>query len=643
MITSLDSVSQRVFPPIQLALYKTNPDLELAELTPDQQAARKLLALANQNFTRWERLVGWKLDSTGQIGHLLLQHRLAMEAELATKWERADFFWNQVQIELNALSRRDDVWQALVLAVANEPGIAVMGNPIQLRQRLVDELLIDTHYAFYNGLAQQVEKLSLKDRAFVHINYIQTLLNFSGRSRDELLSMLKLPWEQRLALYQEAKKWKEAIALCTDRLKYFPNSIDYQNALVEVYFSATLANLHNGQSEAEGLQDAKTLQRGIERLQQFSQDYPYNLSGFEFLGYLHHLRAIALGNGNRLSEALIEVQKAIAHNPYLEQALETRNQLIQAMQQLQAHMRDISPNTTLTEKGKRLQAEANKGFAPMNDYVKSATAKATIYAFNIAQAMNLWRRIGLPEPEVSTSSGSPAVMHTPTGEQLPTESAPDWSKQALRLVDGLNVIFNHPPQNPWDLAAAWEGVVMEMPELAELDRGLIFAFLDRKLFRSTEESVVPEIAVPPLEPPILTSVATKRKRSAEPFILWLLSRQDIRIKLQAVVATVLVLAAAGLTIQDTSVRSARDAAYRQILEANQGQDYLKVLEGAEKFFANTPLSGKDGRNQQVKNLYSKALVRWFAQQTDPLNADTQARIKRYRALMSNSTQPENQP
>jgi hypothetical protein len=636
-----DSSSARIFPPIDSELYNVNH--ELAELIPDQQVARKLLALAHQNFNRWQRLVGWNLDSTGQMGYLLLQHRLAMEAELAAQWERANFFWNQVQIQFKALSKRDDVWQALVLAVANEPGVTVMGNPLQLRQRLVDELLIDTHYAFYQGLTQQVEKLSLQDRAFIHIDYIQKLLNFSARSQDELLSMLRLPWEQRLALYQEAKKWKEAVALCTERLKYFPNSIDYQNALVEAHFSATSAQLHNGSSEAEGLKDAKTLQRGIERLEKSSQDYPYNLSAFEFLGYLHHLRAIALGNGNCLSEALVEVQKAIAHNPYLEQAIETRNQLIQAMQQLQAHMRDISPNTTLTEKGKRLRAEADKGFAPMNDYSKSATAKATIYALNIAQAMSLWRRIGLPEPEVSKRSGSPAVMHTRSGEELPTESAPDWSRQALLLVDGLNSIFNNPPQNPWDLAAAWEAVVVKMPELAELDRGLIFAFLDRKLFRSTEETMPPKTPVPPLEPPILTSVATKRKRSAEPFILWLLSRQDIRIKLQAVIATVLVLTAAGLTIQDTSVRSARDAAYRQILEANQGQDYLKVLEGAEKFFANTPLSGKDGRDQQVKNLYSKALVRWFAQQTDPLNADTQARIKRYRAVMSNSTQPENQP
>jgi hypothetical protein len=640
MNASLDSVSQRVFPPIQLTLYETNPDL--AELTPDQQAARKLLALANQNFTPWERLLGWKLDSTGQIGHLLLQHRLAMEAELAAKWERADFFWNQVQIELNALSRRDDIWQALVLAVANEPGVAVMGNSIQLRQRLVDELLIDTHYAFYNGLAQQVEKLSLKDRAFVHIDYIQTLLNFSGRSQNELLSMLKLPWEQRLALYKEAKKWKEAIALCTERLKYSPNSIDYQNALVEVYFSATLAKLSNGKSQAKQLEDAKALQSGIEGLEQFTKNYPHNLSAFESLGHLHHLRAIKLSNGTRLAEALVEVHKALAHNPYIEQALETRKELVRLMNQLQAQMRVIPSNAMLLGKGQHLRAEANKGFVPMNAYKESAAAKATMYDFKVAQAISIWRSIGLPEPDANTSAGSPAVMYAQNGKELLTESTAGWSRQALLLLDGLNDVFNN-PRSQWDLEAVWQAVVVEKPELAELDQGLIFAFLDRKLFRSTDGSVAPETPTLLLDLPVLTPLSTRHKRSAEPFIPWLFSRQDIRIKLQAAAASVLVLTAAGLTIQDTSVRSARDAAYRQVLEANQGQDYLKVLEGAEKFFANTPLSGKDGRDEQVKNLSSEALVRWFAQQREPLNADAQARIKRYRAVMSNSTQPENQP
>ncbi len=635
-----DSPSQRVFPPIEPDIYDLSH--ELAELTPDQRVARKLLALANQKFTIGERLAGWKLDSTSLVGRLLLQHRLAMEAELAAQWNRADFFWNQVQIEFNALSKRDDVWQSLVLAVASEPGVVVMGEPRQLRQRLVDELLIDTHFVFYEGLAKQVEKLSLKDRAFIHIDYIQKLLNFSARFQEELLSMLKLPWEQQLDLYKEAKKWKPAIELCTERLKHFPKSVNYQNELAEVYFSATLAKLNNGNSEAKQLKDAKTLQGGIARLEKFSNDYPYNLIAFELLGHLHHLRAIKLGNGGRVAEALVEVQKAIAHNPYIEQASQTRSELVQMMNQLQAQMNLILPNTILTEKGKRLLAEAKKGFEPINAYIESAEVKATMYAFKVAQAISVWRAIGLAEPEAETNTGSPAVMRTTNGQELPTESTTDWSRQALLLLDALNGIGNNPPRSPWDLAAAWEGVVAQKPELAELDRGLIYAFLDRKLFRSTEEPVASKTPVPPLEPPRLLSVSAKPKGGAEPFVPWLFSRQDIRIKVQAVVASVLVLTAVGLARRDASIRSARDAAYQQILKAEQEQNYIEVVEGAEKFFKHTPLSGRDGRDRQVKTLYTEALVRWFAQQEDQLNDKAQKHLDHYRAVMSSAEQGADQ-
>lgn len=635
-----DSSSARIFPPISSELYKVSHDL--ADLIPDQRAARKILALADLNFTNWERLVGWKLDSTGQIGRLLLQHRLAMEAELAAQWARADFFWNQVQIEFKALSKRDDVWQALVLAVANEPGIAVMGDPIQLHQRLVDELLIDTHYAFYNKLAQQVEKLCLKNRAFIHIDYIQKFLKFSALSQDELLSMLRLPWEQRLALYKEAKKWKQAIELCKTRLKYFPKSVNYQNELAEVYYSVTLARLHDGKSEAEQLSDAKKLQKGIKSLEKLLKAYPYNLSIFRFLSYLHYLRAIRLGNASCLAAALVEVQKALAYDPHNEYVSQTHSQLVQMMNQLQARMKTSFINAMLAmldkdEKKKHLRGEAKKGFAPMNAYIESKAAKATMNAFKIAQAMSIWRAIGLPEPEAGKSKGLSTVRYTKIGKKLPTESITGCHRQALLLLDGLSCVFNN-PRSQWDLEAVWQAVVVEKPELAELDRELIYSFVERKLFGGTEEPVTPETPVRPIESSLLVSAFTEHKRGAEPFMPWLFSRQDIRIKLQAAVASALILTAGGLTIQDTLARSARNAAYKQILEAEQRRDRLSVMKAAEVFFANTPVSGKDERARQVRQLYSEALVHWVAQQGGQLDANDRVHINRYQAVMNDSNQ-----
>src|SRR6266508_2155573 len=86
--------SQRIFPSIGPHLYDLGA--EPPDLTPDQRAARRILALAQRAFTGRERLVGWKLNEIGRIGRLLLFHRLALRAELAAQWRRADFFWREV-------------------------------------------------------------------------------------------------------------------------------------------------------------------------------------------------------------------------------------------------------------------------------------------------------------------------------------------------------------------------------------------------------------------------------------------------------------------------------------------------------------------------------------------------------------------
>ena len=196
--------------------------------------------------------------------------------------------------------------------------------------------------------------------------------------------------------------------------------------------------------------------------------------------------------------------------------------------------------------------------------------------------------------------------------------------------------MNHPPQNKAHIADTWKAVTSTHQELAELDPVLIHAFLERKLFGCGNEPIV---ALPTLpNSPILTPISTQCQPGAEPLLPWLFSRQDIRLKLQALVASVLVLTAGALTIQDLSVRSARNVAYQQILNAQEQQDLLSVVKGAEKFFHKTPISGKDGRDTQVMELYSEALVRWVAQQGDQLDANSKAYIDRYQAVRNSSKQ-----
>ena len=649
MISRLKNPSQRVFPPIQSDIYTRNDDL--TTLTPDQRVAQKLLALANQDFTKWGLLVGWKLDGLGNIGRLLLQHRLAIEAELAAQWQRADFFWQQVLIEIKALSKRDNIWQYLVSVYANEPGVVLMGEPVQIRQRLVDELLIDTHCAFYNERSQQIEGLTIGDRAFIHIDYIQNLLDLSAISNDSLLSLLGKPWEKRITLCKETKKWQEAIQYCQERLRYLPNRSGFQNDLAEIHWLATLEKHREAKSPAHHRQNAKTLQAGIKALEKCGQQYPYNLNIFKFLGSLYRLQSISLVNRDQFSGALVAIQKAVTYNPYLEKAFETRTELIQTMTQLQEQMNQVQQeiaqkfNARLNKHGQKLLTEAKKGFGPMNAYMESEPAKMTARQFQVAQAIHLWEVIGLPEPPEGWQKEPLAgVMLGVNGQTIPLESSNSWRRKALQLWQEIGRIIQQPPARKAALAAVWQTVVAHKPDLADLDSTLICAFLERKVFGKESDRVLvtptPEVIE---EPPTLTPIAVKRLRGAEPLLPWLFSSQDKRIKIQAAIASILILVAGGSGIQDRWRISARESAYQQILAAEQNQDNLSVVQGAETFFANSPLSGKDGRNEQIRELYTQSLVRWFAQQENSPDADAQKHLERYRQVMNPVKSEDKQP
>lgn len=108
---------------------------------------------------------------------------------------------------------------------------------------------------------------------------------------------------------------------------------------------------------------------------------------------------------------------------------------------------------------------------------------------------------------------------------------------------------------------------------------------------------------------------------------------DWRIYLRATVASVLVLIAGGIVTQDRLKSSARDAAYQQILGAEQIQDDLGVVKASEVFFTNQPFSGKDRRNMQIMQLYTESLVRLFAQQQSASpDSSAQMYLKRYRQV-----------
>jgi len=102
----------------------------------------------------------------------------------------------------------------------------------------------------------------------------------------------------------------------------------------------------------------------------------------------------------------------------------------------------------------------------------------------------------------------------------------------------------------------------------------------------------------------------------EPFIPWLLSTQDKRIKIQAIAAIVVAIITGCIIMRERAIVAKRDNAYQTILAAKQVQNDEAVLKASKEFFNNTSLLKKDERTAQILAIYEESLVRWFPQQTE---------------------------
>lgn len=631
MIARPQQSSSRVFPKITSDLYThlspSEKDEVLEGNTSEQSVATFLLSLSHRDLTKAQLFFGRDLSPQEQLARFLIQHRLGFEAELAAQWQRADFYWQQVQLQLKSLIKQESLWKALVSDIAQQyPEADSLKEPIYLQKRLVEELLIDTHCGFFNGLNQwstdsdsdndsDSKQAASCDRSFDHAAFIEKLLPYSSIEQEAWLSLLALPWQQQVTWARTNKNWQSALRLCRHRLTLYPESTTYQNELAEVQSESTLVQLKKSESSAQYLANAQKLAKGIRQFESMAKVYPYNPVIYDYLGNFHHLHAVQLGNGQQVAEGLVAVEKALAYVPYLQEASTTRTFLIQTMNQIQSNVQQMlaalkrKPNTRLNAQGQKLNAQAKKGFTLRDNYLASDHPSLVQAAIKLARAMQVWHQLpGLPAD--------------------PTE------QQARSLHAGLAHIFQQPPPDKASLPDDWQRVCQAQPELAELPAEPICEFLEQRLWKKQIPS--PTITPPP-SPPDAVVIQPRYQYpqpSQEPFLPWLFSRQNPLLKAQMGAAVVALLIAGSLGLYELSTRSTRARAYAQLLEANQQDKFINVMESAETFLSRTPLSGKDARESQVKDLYSQAFVNWFMQQpTSPQDSKVHRHVNRYQKLM----------
>jgi hypothetical protein len=553
IIARKESSAERIFPPITPSLYQSSASE--SKLTVAQSAAVKMLATAGEKLSLWQKYLGWGQDTSARLSHLLLTHRTAFQLEQAGQWRRADFFWQRLYAKLASTFQSDEDWQSLAASLAAQnPELEILADPLKLQASLIEELLIDTHAAFYNGQAESSAELTVNSRLWSHLDYILKILEISALSPQAKLDCVGVAAEARFSLLKKAGQRQQAIALCLLILKFAPEAIEWQERLTELAAFHFLDTDDAHRRTAGSAHSNETLQKGIEYIEYLRQTYSLNLKAYDVLSGLYSSVAVNLANAGHLSSALVAAQTALTFNPASDNAAQILSKLIEEMEQLkdlaQGMKTEVSTNpaTRLNDAAISMLDEARLGFEPLERYKRSAEARRIEEAFEVAKA-------GVEKKRSDTL------------------------RQPGERSRGFNKLAGYVPS--------------------------------------------------------LASRTAAAKQLGEPFDYWLLSKKDLRLKLQTLAAVVLLSMTGAFALKDMRARRIREATYQHLLQASNEHDYKQVIEDAEAFLAHPMVAATDGRDGEVVNRYNEALVLWVARQSGATQADLATHLERYRQLTGN--------
>lgn len=112
-----------------------------------------------------------------------------------------------------------------------------------------------------------------------------------------------------------------------------------------------------------------------------------------------------------------------------------------------------------------------------------------------------------------------------------------------------------------------------------------------------------------------------------------------RLKIQVILASIMVIATGSLAIYEYTAFAARNNAYETLVKASQLQNNQEVLKTSTTFLEKNSFLKKDERTSQVIELYQNALVRWLPQQPgEQLSEQEQKYIDLMKKLQQSKSQ-----
>jgi len=627
-------------------------------LTSDQLAARAVINLSFSPLKPRQKFFGAGLQPIHLVSRLLFLHRKALESEQQSQWNRADFYWREFYLKLPRTIDSAEVWKDLAEFCAKYGDqVTEMSNPNQIKQRLVDEVFIDTHCAFHNSLSQDQSS-----RVHTHQQYLQQLIRHSASASDDFFTLYGAALNA--TAMQDTKglpliEIDNAVHACRELLSRVPDSLLHQDQLAKLLLARHTTALLNGKTAASFERDAETLRMANKEMDTILQQFPENDELHHVQGLLYYLRAIKLANCGRVSDALVNIQKAFVYFPGSNEVRQATQDLINVMKRYQQNWNAISVrlrgNQRLTAQGQKLRTEALRGFLPMKTFVESAEYKKIEIQRTIAQQRSLWRRLELPVPPN------------------------DWDEIARLLVINISQILIKPPPDPDSIRSYWTAAVAGTPRLAGINPDPIYTYLSQRLFgKPAIQRKDPMPGIPERQALKIKMVSRSIRMLKEPFMDWLFSKQDMRVKIQFTTVLSLMLMT-GLWIASMAI-SPRIASYNQFViaalqkspqaiiqrveshnlqwplncsnpqdaqmsqwyqdayydlidSAYQEGDTTHALEWSEAYLSNTSARCDELADQPIRQIYDETFVRWFIKEHGNLDDAAAQHIRRYQSLL----------
>lgn len=339
----------RVFPSVA--------DVLSDSATPSSGPPHRLLHAATQ-LHGFRVRSGWGVHLQEKVTRIIAIHRLAARSEARGQWASASYLWN-LRDELVARVS-DEAWAASARACGFE------GDADEWRRRVIHEVVLDTHCAFYNGYAA-----ASSARAAEHLRRIDAI---SARelSKEERRRLLGPAWDAHVDDRRKAGDLDAAISQAEQRLGDDPDRLTVQRAYTLLVFERATAGLT--ENEPLGERHAAALEAGITTLTGAIRAHPLMADGYDALASLHRLRAVQLANTGRLSTALLHIAKAQSYHAELPGLVDDDQAMTEMMRTLRAQMQEVqqklaaNPDLGLSPEGQRLRYEAESGFSHVTAY-----------------------------------------------------------------------------------------------------------------------------------------------------------------------------------------------------------------------------------------------------------------------------------